>query len=246
MYEEYQQEMQEIKAELRQLPKGNLVKRRNFYYCYDCGKEKGITKNHKLIAQLARKAYLKERLKRLAANAKAAEWIDKQYQELSPVDIIRALSNPYKDLPDHYFFRDFHDSWSIEEQEEGPPNPEKRIYLTNEGVRVRSKSEMAIGNALERRRIPYRYEAALDLGDITLYPDFTARRLWDGKLFFWEHFGFLGRPDYDEKNAQKLSTYARSHIFPGRDLICTSEEDIRDSRRIEGIIDLYFGISVRI
>ncbi|MCQ4637770.1 hypothetical protein NE619_13630 [Anaerovorax odorimutans] len=240
MNKQYQQEIQEIQAELKQLPKGYLVKRRSFYYCHDDGKDRGITKDPQMIAQLARKAYLKERLKRLTINAKAAMMFDKRYRELSSAEIIRELSNPYKDLPQSYFFRDFANSWGREDYEKNDFCPEDRHYLTNGGVLVRSKSEMLIANALERKHISYRYEAALKLGESVYYPDFTAKRHRGGKLIFWEHFGLLDRPDYAVKTAEKLNTYAKHHIFPGRDLICTCEADIEDSRKIDAIIDLYF------
>lgn len=241
MYEQYQKEILEIQEELKRLPKGHLVKRRDFYYWSIGGREKGITRNHNLISQLARKAYLKERLKRLTINGEAAKLFDKRYQEISPFAIIKALSGPYENLPRNYFFEDPQDTWSREKYKKAEKYPESLRYLTNAGVLVRSKSEMLIGNALERKKIAYRYEAALELGEIILYPDFTAKHPLNGKLIFWEHLGLLDRPDYDAMVGEKLNTYADFHIFPGRDLICTCEADTRDSRRIEGLIDLYFG-----
>ena len=63
---------------------------------------------------------------------------------------------------------------------------------------------------MERRQISYCDEVALALGEVTFFPDFAARCLGDGRLLFGEYFGLLGRPDYDEKNAQKLNLYAKS------------------------------------
>lgn len=53
--------------------------------------------------------------------------------------------------------------------------PERLIHKTSAGIDVRSKSEAMIVQVLHSHKIPFRYECALHIGSITLYPDFTIR-----------------------------------------------------------------------
>lgn len=239
MLQYYEEEIKQIKAELRSLPKGYLVKRRGFYYCRESNKEKGITRNKKLIAMLARKAYLRERLKRLDFNLREARKFDKRSLELAPAIIIEELSAPYQKLPNSYFFPMYDDRWCTEDDRRLEPQQEVQAYLTTAGTAIGSKSEMLIGNALERREIPYRYEAALSIGSSVLCPNFTIKRRVDGKVFYWVHLGPLEESEDIKEQAQKLGIFASHNIFPGRDLICTCEADIKNSQKIEGLIDLF-------
>lgn len=48
------------------------------------------------------------------------------------------------------------------------------VYLTDNGERVRSKSELNIANMLYKMEIPYKYECPLTLSNgRTIYPDFN-------------------------------------------------------------------------
>ena len=92
------------------------------------------------------------------------------------------------------------------------------------GVRVRSKSEVIIADALDRAGIPYRYEFPTSVkGWGTLYPDFTCLRPSTREEVIWEHFGLMGEPDYAENAVQKLAHYAASGYTIGKNLIATFE-----------------------
>lgn len=97
-------------------------------------------------------------------------------------------------------------------------------YLTLKGERVRSKSEIIIANALERKHVPYRYEYPLHLkGGITVHPDFTVLNIAQRKELYWEHLGMMDTPQYAENAITKISTYAQNAIYPGDQLILTFE-----------------------
>ncbi len=88
---------------------------------------------------------------------------------------------------------------------------------------VRSKSEAMIVKLLKQYQIPYRYECQLLLEDVELYPDFTILHPETGKLFYWEHFGWLDKADYVKNMHSKLQLYTSNNILPGINLITTYE-----------------------
>lgn len=89
-----------------------------------------------------------------------------------------------------------------------------RIYETEDGNRVRSKSEVIISNLLYKSNVSYRYEEKLYYADRKwIEPDFTIKAP-DGNEYYWEHVGMLGVEDYDNRWLEKLEIY-REH-FPNR------------------------------
>lgn len=121
-------------------------------------------------------------------------------------------------------------------------HPENLIYRTVSDITVRSKSEMMIAMCLHIHNIPFRYECALQLGDTTVYPDFTLRHPQTGKVFYWEHFGLMDNPAYIENTCSKIRLYASHGIVPGIHLITTYEtkEFPLSTEAIEKLIEYYF------
>lgn len=119
---------------------------------------------------------------------------------------------------------------------------EQLIHKTSSGNLVRSKSEAMIDMFLYMNRIPFRYECALQLGDTTLYPDFTIRHPQTGELYYWEHFGRMDDPFYYKNVFSKLHLYTSHGIIPSIHLITTYEtkENPLSSEIIEKIIEHYF------
>ncbi|MBQ0051671.1 MAG: hypothetical protein KBT11_06340 [Treponema sp.] len=125
--------------------------------------------------------------------------------------------------------------------EEGAPE-----FYTAAGVRVRSKSEIIIADALSRFGVPYRYEFPVELKNavgnfVKLYPDFCCLNVSTGEEFLWEHFGRMDDGDYAAKTARKLDLYQRNDIFPGEKLLMTMEtsEFPLNSKNVERIIRKY-------
>ena len=84
-----------------------------------------------------------------------------------------------------------------------------KIYITKDGNRVRSKSELIISEALQVANIKYTYEQKLYYDKTAgkyLLPDFTIH-LPDGTDIYWEHVGMLGNEDYDKRWQEKLKIY---------------------------------------
>jgi len=97
--------------------------------------------------------------------------------------------------------------------------------------------------ALYVHKIPFRYECALNLGGITLYPDFTLRHPQTGEFYYWEHFGLMDDEVYSANTSSKLQLYTSCGIIPGIQLITTYEtkEYPLSTETIEKTIDYYFG-----
>lgn len=115
-------------------------------------------------------------------------------------------------------------------------------YYTDNGERVRSKSEILIANALKKNGIPYRYEAPLYLNGLgTIHPDFTVLNVRERKEYYWEHLGKMDEPEYIENALQRIDSYEKNNIFPGSQLILSHEtlHNPINSRTIEKMIVQY-------
>ena len=122
-------------------------------------------------------------------------------------------------LPD----KEFLEAWEAEEYQGKAFREDAPVFYTQRHERVRSKSEVLIADALFHAKIPYRYECPLRLGSQIVYPDFTALRVHERKLVFWEHLGMIDDPEYRNTALWKIRQYEENGIFPGDNLILTME-----------------------
>lgn len=101
-----------------------------------------------------------------------------------------------------------------------PKHKLNRIYKTQKGDFVISKSEVIIANILFTSNIQYDYEQKLyyNAKDYIL-PDFTISH--NGKTYYWEHLGLIGIENYDKRWIKKKKIY--SEYFPDQ-LIITYED----------------------
>lgn len=91
----------------------------------------------------------------------------------------------------------------------------KLIHATRRGDLVSSKSELVIADILndfeQRQRIRYSFEKPLtDATGATRWPDFTIEKGQD--VWYWEHCGLMGQPQYRERWARKKHWYAAQGI----------------------------------
>ena len=259
----YKMEIDEIKQELSKMPDGYLAQKGSTYYETTGTTQKGITKDRQKMKQLARKAYLLKRLGHIERNFSLIEKILPQSETEDLIEIIRELPPVFQTLPVDYFFHpSVHDKMGNaadrNERNDGKDgnsgtgekgnetsirnssHNEGLIYITSSGIRVRSKSERTIADALDYNRIPYRYEAELIFDNISRCPDFTIYRPSDGKTVLWEHFGLMNRDEYRQKMINKLSLYNQHGFSPFDNLICTYEQNLRNPAYIQTIIELFF------
>lgn len=132
--------------------------------------------------------------------------------------------------------------WLDEPFESNPFHPEGLIYKGHSGNTLRSKSECIIDMCLHINGIPFKYECALYFNNIVFYPDFTILNPKNNKIIYWEHLGQLDNAEYQEKTLNKLKIYAKNGIYPGINLILTSETSFTplDISYVENLIKYYF------
>lgn len=250
--EELMQIIQEKEIELSKAPEGvlNIAKAGNrvqYYY----KKEPSDTKRRYLknsekqvVKALCQKDYDQ---KLLLSAKKELDQLKKFRDEysLNQNEDIYANLNPERKkfvhpivLPDTEFIQ----AWEQAEYQKKGFKDDSPEYYTDNGERVRSKTEILIANALKKYNVPYRYECPLYLnGYGTIYPDFTVLNVRLRKEMYWEHMGMMDDSDYLEKALQKITTYEKNDIFPGKQLILTHETARFpiNSRTIEKMIFQY-------
>ncbi len=97
-------------------------------------------------------------------------------------------------------------------------------FITDNGERVRSKSEVLIADKLKKLGIPYRYECELCLKNgITIFPDFTILNVRTRRVLYYEHLGRMDDPDYIAKTVRRMEWYRENGILIGDQLFITWE-----------------------
>ncbi|MCR5824249.1 MAG: hypothetical protein K6G60_07460 [Lachnospiraceae bacterium] len=202
-------------------------------------------KNKELVKQLAQKDYNKQFLKQAenelqclqrAVSSLDGKNADAAFCNLS--DERRSLVTPYILTDDLYA-----GEWQAMRFKTNTFMSEDRIYDTERGEKVRSKSEVLIANTLLELGIPYHYEKMLVLKNGgTRYPDFTLLDVRAREEVFLEHFGMLDDEEYRRNCLHKLDEYRNNGIYPGRNLIFTyeTEENPLDIKGIKKMLkDLF-------
>ena len=229
----------QLKAEasLKKAPEGTMILstsngKTQYYYKTRNTEKKGRyikKKEQKLIEALAQKDYDLRFCKEVE---KQKQLIDETLKSLPELPDI-ALENIYSFLPAarRQFVRphilsdeEYIEQWLKEEYTGKEFFEEVPLHITERGERVRSKSEKILADKLFAMGIPYRYEYPLKMkGYGTIYPDFTILKVSSRTEVYLEHFGMMDDPQYCQKAVLKLQTYARNHIYPGKNLLVTFE-----------------------
>ena len=165
------------------------------------------------------------------------EELDNAFTRLHPGR--RALVTPVRESDEDFIARWRHLPYTGKPFEINAPE-----HYTASGVRVRSKSEIIIADALDRAGTPYRYEYPTSVkGWGTLYPDFTCLNVRTRKEIIWEHFGLMGNPDYAENAIQKIAHYAASGYILGKNLVATFEIGTTplSTKQVQTCIKAFFG-----
>lgn len=119
-------------------------------------------------------------------------------------------------------------------------------YYVN-GIRLRSRFELIVANALTSLKLQFKYEVALELNGETVYPDFLVFLPELEICFIIECLGMLDNPDYVYRNTSKLINYFAEKLIVDRDLLifCGGKDFLPDSayirnqiiRHINGLMD---------
>lgn len=161
---------------------------------------------------------------------KVLERFLKQYNPHSVVDVYEHFCTSKQNLISPLLMPDkeYIEKWLGDHPGElNPSFPEERIYQTNRGEMVRSKSEKILADLFLKYGIPYQIEPALTLKGYryTINPDFVLLNVHTRQTKYWEHFGRLDLDSYASKNFKKIAAYEKNGFFIGDNLIITMESD---------------------
>ena len=238
---------------LKKAPEGRLRvsaghNRKQYYHVTGDQNSDGVylgKNKEKLVSALAQKQYdqviLKEAVKRKKMLQKMKvlwqeDTSEKIYEELP--EYRRKWVHPIVQ-PNDIFVR----QWLEKPYEKAVFGMNEKVFITNQGERVRSKSEIMIANRLLERGIPYKYECRLALPDGTfVLPDFTILNVRLRKELYYEHFGMMDVSGYVNRNIMKLREYQNNGIWPGDRLFFTMETDQQpfNMHDLDMLIDRYF------
>lgn len=244
-----EQELKSIEETLREFPDGKLICVQNGPYT-KWFESDGHTstylprKDRNRAELLARKKYLTLKRDYLMKEQKAINSYLRHHPQKCPAESLLTDTSAYSDLLSPTFTSRSQkiSDWMNAPYEQNPAHPEQLLHKTVSGMYVRSKSEAIIALLLSTHQIPFRYECALTLGNITVYPDFTIRHPVTDEIFYWEHFGMMDHEPYRSNALSKLELYASKGIYPSQQLITTYEtkEYPLDSGLAEHLIRHYF------
>ncbi len=249
-YRRLQQEKTRLEKVIDELPAGKLILCANgvnntSWFVSDGHKKEYLKRKEREFAQkLAYKKVLQLQVEEIEQEMQAINFYLRHHQA-SEGNAVKLLSNPaYTELLEPYFKLDDQElqEWMDSPYQRNELFPEGLIFKTNTGITVRSKSEMLIVMLLHMKKIPFRYECLLKLGDSIYYPDFTIKHPKTGKIFYWEHFGQMDKPEYVKGVFPKLHAYANYGIVQGVNLIATFEtkDYPLEVDMVEKLIDYYF------
>ena len=238
-----------LKSQLSQYPDGKLLCARNTtrckWYISDGHSQKYLPKKErKLAEQLAAKKYYTALLNDLQREKKATDLYLKYCPQTRQSEQLLSNSSDFSKLLAPHFLTESKKllNWMNAPYERNAKYPEQLVHKTISGNLVRSKSEVLIDMLLYTHKIPFRYECALQLGDITLYPDFTLLHPFTNQIFYWEHFGRMDDFTYSKNTYNKLQLYNSHGIIPSLHLITTFEtqEHPLSTETIDKVIQQYF------
>ena len=154
----------------------------------------------------------------------SGEWYEPEnvYDKLHPAR--KQLVDPIVPPAEEYIKRwlnEPYEIWEIRDEEVSGA-----LYSQN-GERVRSKSELIIADTLARYGVPYKYEYPLKLkngsGVVTKRPDFVALNKTTLEMVIIEHLGMLDQERYYRNNIEKIDIYEKNGYLIGKNLLLLHE-----------------------
>ena len=169
-------QIQQLKQKLAQYPAGHMICVRNGKYIKNIHVHDGIQtnipkKNINLVKELAEKKYFSAHLEDLLNEQSAVNTFLEHYQPY-PSKTQQLMNHPiYQKVITSSMtpLSDELEKWAKDSYEKNPAYPEQLRHSCLSGQKVRSKSEVLIAQALFLHQIPFRYECALKLNDLTFF-----------------------------------------------------------------------------
>ena len=226
-----------IQAELHNAPMENLrvVHSHNsiqYHLVSDENKPNGIYVKKTLMktaSAVAQRDYFRNVADEIQREISVIEYFLSEYHPERVDGVYRALNDGRRNLVKNVFTSDeeYVSAWKSVAYERPAFLENAPEYFSNNGLRVRSKSEIIIANQLIRLKIPFRYEAPLTLNSgnrkVIVHPDFTCLNARTRKEFVWEHFGMMTDENYAENALGKIQLYSANGYVHGKNFLATFE-----------------------
>ncbi len=202
------------------------------------------SEDRELARQILQRDYDLQMLRILERDERALQRKLKEFEEISIVDVYEKMPKAKQILVNPYIKpnEEFIDEWKKSDLDYKNTYPIENGYITENGEKVRSKSEKMIADKLYYMKIPYKYEAALRLkGNQLIFPDFSLLNVKKRKTIYLEHFGMMDNEEYCRKALEKIEIYENNNIFVGDTLLITYESSIKgiNLKQIEKYIERY-------
>ncbi|MCR5704794.1 MAG: hypothetical protein K6G85_09230 [Eubacterium sp.] len=199
------------------------------YFYIKEGERKGIyipKKEEELAKRLAQKSYDEKVLRLVEKRLPQIEKILKDYEEneIEKIYLKEHIARRKFIEPVEQTYEQKLVQWLSHQFKGKQFKMDTPVILSNNGLRVRSKSEKILADFFDSMGIPFKYECPLELeGYGVVYPDFTFLSRKTGKEIYWEHEGMMDNPNYAESAVKKIEMYENNGIFPGDQLILSFE-----------------------
>ncbi len=233
-----------IKQEsLKHAPSGSVrivrKKRTNQFYLRENDKDlqgKYIPRSqYKLASALSQKVYDKKIVPALQKEIAYIKDFLKNYEEFNVASacqnlpVIRYKAAEPLTLSDSEYV----EKWLAVEYRHKAFDPDTPLLFTENGERVRSKSEVIIADTLRGNGVSYRYEypvlinrninKSMKRDVVNFHPDFCCLNVRTRQVYYWEHFGKMDDPEYAKRAVEKISLYQANGYNLGKNLIITME-----------------------
>ena len=235
---ELEESIVKLQKSLKKAPEGSLwVHKKGTYTQYGIylnenneSKLKYLSvKEKKLIQELQQKSYNEKILFVLKKQVSCLRKTLSFLKEESPEVVFNHLSEEKQKLtiPVTLSNEEYAKQWQSKKYEAPGFSENSFLYVTQSGLRVRSKSEIIIADLLQQKKVPFLYESPLELktfyGKKIFHPDFCCLNLRTRQEFYWEHFGMMDDPEYSANAVGKLKIFNENHFKQGKNLIITME-----------------------
>lgn len=235
---ELEESILKLQKSLKKAPEGSLwVHKKGTYTQYGIylnenneSKLKYLSvKEKKLIQELQQKSYNEKILFALKNQVLCLRKTLSLLKEESPEAVLNNFSEEKQKLtiPVTLSNEEYAKQWQSKKYEAPGFGENSLLYVTQSGLRVRSKSEIIIADLLQQKKVPFLYESPLELktlyGKKTFHPDFCCLNLRTRQEFYWEHFGMMDDPEYSANAVGKLKVFNENHFVQGKNLIITME-----------------------
>ena len=237
------EKLEKLMKKTKQYPRKTLLcslmrgKSLKFYYS-EPGSRKRIyirQSDSELLRTITYGAVVAESIRIIKRNISALEGLTSTFKSYYYEDVLDELPKAYRQAVDYLETSAPPPKAVI--QSENTIKPEELKHTASNGLKVRSKGELAITEELLIFGLDFRYEMALKLIEnktstngtvysrtVTKYPDFTIF-LKDGSVIYWEHSGKFDKEDYRFDQFEKFKLYYDNGIYPPKNLIITMDDD---------------------